>query len=131
MTDHDEPTNDEATSDDATWFLSHVGPVVDGEVPDAWDEIQSRATGRHPILIPLPTSEPRPWPGRRLVAVAALLLVTVGMVGLGMKLVGSDDNQRPAWSARARSLRSTATTETVGTSHGRLLKARRHRITMR
>lgn len=51
----------------------------------------------HPILIPLPKTEARPWPGRRLVAVAALLLVVVGMVGLGMKLVGSDENdQRPA-----------------------------------
>ncbi|MEO6987741.1 MAG: hypothetical protein ABI239_03745, partial [Aquihabitans sp.] len=101
MTDHDEPTNEDATDDsptgdDVAWFRAHVDPVVGSEVPEAWDEIQSRVSGRHSILIPLPKSEPRPWPGRRLVAVAALLLVTVGMVGLGLKLVGSDDDERPA-----------------------------------
>ncbi len=113
MTERDDPTNEDpitsegptnvgptgkrpGNDDAAGWFRAHVDPVVGGDVPDAWDEIQSRATGRRAILIPLPKAEARAWPGRRLVAVAALLLVVVGMVGIGMKLVGSDDDQRPA-----------------------------------
>lgn len=61
-----------------------------GAVTEDDDDGPSRITGRHPITIPLPMAKSRPLPGRLLVAVAALLLVAVGMVGLGMKLVGSD-----------------------------------------
>lgn len=109
MTEHDDPTNADSTDDnaradsdrpsdeDAAWFRAHVDPVVGGDVADAWDEIRSRASGRQRMLIPLPTAPAKAWPGRRLVAVAALLLVTVAVIGLGLKLVGSDDgDERPA-----------------------------------
>ena len=113
MTEHDDSTNEDpitgkgptnagltgkrSAHDDAAWFRAHVDPVIGDDVPDGWDEIQSRATGRQALMIPLPKAEVRAWPGRRLVAVAALLLVVVGMVGIGLKLVGSnDDDQIPA-----------------------------------
>ena len=62
---------------------------------------RTTSNGRHPIVIPLPKAEPRPWPGRRLAAAVVLLVVAVGVVSLGMKLVDSDDDDQQAATTEA------------------------------
>ena len=71
---------------------SHAVTWRCGTVAHDDDERPARTTGRHPITIPLPKAKTRPVTGRTLLAVTACLLVAVGVVGLGMKLIGSDDD---------------------------------------
>ena len=62
------------------------------------DENAEPTTGRHPIAIPIEKPQARPWPGRRLALVVALLVLAVGLIALGIKLIDSDDedDQPPA-----------------------------------
>lgn len=94
MTDHEEPSDD-----DARWFRTHIDPLVDQDVPDAWDHIRDRATGAGPTVVPLPAAAGRSRPGRRMIATAAALVLVAGAVGLAVLATRSGDDDRLATDA--------------------------------